>query len=135
MNPEMTEITKNDRVAKLLGFRLVEVDIGYALVEMTMCEDHLNGVDTLHGGVIFSLADYAFAVACNSAGLPTVAVNANISYFKPPKGPIVRAEAREISSGRKVCCCEAEIRDDDGTLVAKFTGTGYRKTVQSQLTQ
>ncbi len=132
MNSEMTKITQNDRVAKLLGFKLVQVDIGYALAEMTMREDHLNGVNTLHGGVIFSLADYAFAVACNSGGVPTVAVSANISYFKPPSGPLVRAEAREISSGRKVCCCEVEVRDEDRTLVAKFTGTGYRKTVHTQ---
>ncbi|MDD3958923.1 MAG: PaaI family thioesterase [Clostridiaceae bacterium] len=132
MKEDMTKLTQNDRVAELLGIRLAAVDIGYSLAELTIRQDHLNGVGTLHGGIIFSLADYAFAVAVNSGGVPTLAVNANISYFKPPRGPVVRAEAKVISSGRKVCCCEVEIRDDDGTPVAKFSGTGYRKTVPSK---
>lgn len=128
MNTEMTRFTDNDRAAKLLGIRLLEVEKGYAKVEMPIREDHMNGAGTLHGGVIFTIADYAFAVAVNAGGPLTVAVSANISYFKPPRGRIVRAEAREISSGRKVCCCEVEIRDEDETPVAKFTGTGYRKS-------
>lgn len=127
MKSEMTKLTENDRVAELLGIRLKKVDTGYALAEMTIREDHLNGVGTLHGGVIFSLADYAFAVAVNSGGVPTLAINAGISFFKPPRGPVVSAEAKEISSGRKICCCEVEVRDEDHTLIAKFSGTGYRK--------
>lgn len=128
VNPELTKLTQNDHVAQLLGLRLVCVEPNYALVEMEIRDDHANGIGGLHGGVIFTLADYAFAVACNSGGVPTVAVNANISYFKTAKGKIITAEAKEVSSGRKICCCQVDVFDEDKTLIARFSGTGYRKT-------
>lgn len=128
VDPELTKLTRNDRLASLLGFRLLCVEPNYALVEMEIREDHANGIGGLHGGAIFSLADYAFAVACNSGGVPTVAVNANISYFKAAKGKRITAEAREVSSGRKICCCQVDVFDEDKTLIARFSGTGYRKT-------
>lgn len=127
VNPDLTKLTRNDRVAQLLGFRLVDVEPNYALVEMEICDDHANGIGGLHGGVIFSLADYAFAVACNSGGVPTVAVNANISYFKAAKGRVITAEAKEVSSGRKMCGYQVDVFDEDKTLIARFSGTGYRK--------
>jgi len=128
INPELTKLTQNDRMAQLLGLRLLRVELNYALVEMEIRDDHANGIGGLHGGVIFTLADYAFAVACNSGGVPTVAVNANISYFKAAKGKIITAEAKEVSSGRKICCCQVDVFDEDKTLIARFSGTGYRKT-------
>lgn len=128
VNTELIKLTKNDRVAQLLGLRLVCVEPNYALVEMEIREEHANGIGGLHGGVIFALADYAFAVACNSGGVPTVAVNANISYFKAAKGKTITAEAKEVSSGRKICCCQVDVFDEDKTLIARFSGTGYRKT-------
>jgi acyl-CoA thioesterase len=128
VNPDLTKLTQNDRMAQLLGLRLIRVEPNYALVEMEIKEDHLNGIGGLHGGVIFTLADYAFAVACNSGGVPTVAINANISYFKTAKGKIISAEAKEVSSGRKICCCQVDVFDEDKTLIARFSGTGYRKT-------
>lgn len=128
MTNEWTRLTAEDQVAKLLQIKIVEVAPGYAKAEMRIQASHLNGVGTLHGGIMFSLADYVFAVAANSYGTPTVAVQASISYYKAPSGPIVSAESKELLSGRKICSYEVEIRDADGTLVAKFTGTGYRKT-------
>jgi acyl-CoA thioesterase len=128
IDPELTKLTQNDRMAQLLGLRLLRVELNYALVEMEIRDDHANGIGGLHGGVIFTLADYAFAVACNSGGVPTVAVNANISYFKAAKGKIITAEAKEVSSGRKICCCQVDVFDEDKTLIARFSGTGYRKT-------
>lgn len=128
MNPEMTKLTQNDHVADLLGIRLLKVEAGYALVEMELRDDFLNGVGGLHGGIIFTLADYAFAVACNSGGIPTVAVNANISYCKLARGKSVTAEAREVSSGRKICHAEVSVYDEEKTLIARFSGTGYRKS-------
>ncbi|NLT11056.1 MAG: hotdog fold thioesterase [Clostridiaceae bacterium] len=127
MTKELTRLTTEDQVAKLLGFELLEVSPGYAKAEMQIQSSHLNGIGTLHGGIMFSLADYVFAVAANSYGTPTVAVQAGISYYKTPSGPIVSAESKELSNGRKICSYEVEIRDPDGTLVAKFIGTGYRK--------
>lgn len=127
INPDLTKLTQNDRVAQLLGLRLVDVEPNFALVEMEIRDDHANGIGGLHGGVIFSLADYAFAVACNSGGIPTVAVNASISYFKAAKGKIITAEAKEVSSGRRMCGYQVDVFDEDKTLIARFSGTGYRK--------
>jgi acyl-CoA thioesterase len=128
MTHEMTKLTAEDQVAKLLQINLVEVAPGYAKAKMEIKESHLNGVGTLHGGIMFSLADYVFAVAANSYGTPTVAVQASISYYKAPAGPILTAESKELSNGRKICSYEVDLRDTDGTPVAKFTGTGYRKS-------
>ncbi len=88
---------------------------------------HRNGIGTVQGGAIFTLADYAFVVASNADGSTTVAVNASISFFKAPRGRCLRAEAREDSKNRKLCGHKVEITDEDGTLIASFSGLGYRK--------
>ncbi len=118
---------KNDRFAQLLGIEIVDAHPGYALVEMKIEDRHKNGIDTVQGGAIFTLADYAFAVASNADGSTTVAINASISFFKAPRGTCIRAEAREESKNRKICGYKVEIKDEDGTLIASFSGLGYRK--------
>ncbi len=123
----MIENIKNDRFAAYAGIRLVEVGDGHAVTELEIEEKHLNGVGIAHGGAIFTLADYAFAAASNSGGFVTVGLNVSISYFKSPKGRVIRAEARQISSGRKVSGYSVEIKDEDGTLIAYFTGLGFVK--------
>jgi acyl-CoA thioesterase len=106
---------------------LLEVREGYAVTELTIDEKHLNGIDRVQGGVIFTLADYAFAAACNSGGLTTVGINVNITYFKSPKGKTIRAEAKEISDGKKICGYQVDVLDEDGSLIASFSGLGYRR--------
>ncbi|NTW84255.1 MAG: PaaI family thioesterase [Chlorobiaceae bacterium] len=127
MNQEILKNVKNDRFAQLLGIEVVDVHPGYALVEMKIEDMHRNGIGTVQGGAIFTLADYAFAVASNADGSTTVAVNASISFFKAPRGRYLRAEAREESKNRKLCGHKVEIKDEDGTLIASFSGLGYRK--------
>ncbi|NLL17705.1 MAG: hotdog fold thioesterase [Clostridia bacterium] len=127
MNNDITKHTANDRFAAHLGIKLLEAGPGYALAEMEIKEHHLNGVDVVHGGAIFGLADFVFAVACNAKGPVTLAVNASISYFKAPKGKILTAEAREVTSSRKLGHYHVDIRDEDKELIARFTGTGYIK--------
>jgi acyl-CoA thioesterase len=127
MNPDVIKHVENDRFAQLLGIEIVDAAPGYALVEMKIGEKHLNGIDTVQGGAIFTLADYAFAVASNADGSTTVAVNASISFFRPPRGTLIRAEAREESASKKICGYKVEIRDEDGMLIASFSGLGYRK--------
>jgi uncharacterized domain 1 len=121
------EVIHNDRFAKYIGIRLVEVGKGYALTELTLNENHLNGLDRIQGGVIFTLADYAFGAASNSHGITTVGINVNISYYKSPTGKVIRAEAREISSQNKICGYQVNVLDEDGSLIANVNGLGYSK--------
>jgi len=130
MEKDYLRNVKNDRFAQLLGIEVIDVQPGYALVEMKIEEKHRNGINTVQGGAIFTLADYAFAVASNADGSTTVAINASISYFKAPQGAYIRAEAKEEHKNRKICGHKVEIRDEDGTLVASFSGLGYRKRAE-----
>ncbi len=127
MNHDMTKHVDNDRFASYTGIKLTKIDIGYAEAELALEEKHLNGVNIVQGGVFFTLADFAFAAASNAKGLVTVSINASIAYFKSPTGKKLTAKAKEISSSRKLCNYVVDIFDEDGTLVAKFNGTGYIK--------
>jgi acyl-CoA thioesterase len=121
------ENVKNDQFAILLGIEIVEVRIGYALLKLCIEEKHLNGIGMVQGGALFTLADYAFGVAANADGSTAVGINANISYFKTPKGKTIYAEAMEESTNKKICGYKVLIKDEDGSLVASFSGLGYRK--------
>lgn len=127
MENELIKNVKDDKFAKYVGIRLVEVAKGYAVTELTLNENHLNGVGRVQGGVIFTLADYAFGAASNSHGFTTVGINVNISYYKSPTGKVIRAEAKEISAQNKICGYQVNILDEDGSLIACFNGLGYRK--------
>jgi acyl-CoA thioesterase len=127
MESELIKNVKDDKFAKYVGIRLIEVGKGFAITELTLSETHLNGVDRVQGGVIFTLADYAFGAASNSHGFSTVGINVNISYFKAPTGKIIRAEAKEISAQNKICGYQVNVLDEDGSLIASFNGLGYRK--------
>jgi len=127
MKSDKTKFVKNDQFAAYLGIEIVEVDDDYAVVKMKITDDHLNGVNTVQGGVIFTLADFAFAVASNAKGLVTVGINANISYFKPPNGKLLMAEAKKISSSKKLCNYSVDIFDENKNLIARFNATGYIK--------
>ena len=127
MDKDILKNVKNDRFAQLLGIEIVEASPGYALVEMKIEDKHKNGINIVQGGAIFTLADYAFAIASNADGSTTVGINASISYFKAPVGTYLRAEAREESKNKKISGYHVDIKDEDGTLIASFSGLGYRK--------
>jgi acyl-CoA thioesterase len=116
-----------DRFASSSGVELVELRPGYAKARLEIQERHLNSVGIVQGGAIFTLADFAFAVACNSAGRVTVAVNMNLSCLKATNSGILYAEATEISRSRKIASCSVRVTDDADELVAAFQGTAYIK--------
>jgi len=118
---------KKDAFARVLGIELVEVEPGRAKVRMTVGDEHRNSVRMVHGGVIFTVADYAFAAACNSYGRVAVAVDCHISYLRPPKGETLVAEAVEVSKSRRLGTYGINVRDGEGNLVATFQGMAYRK--------
>jgi len=127
MNAQSVEAVRNDKFAAHVGIELVEVRPGWALASLRISDEHMNGVGVVQGGVIFTLADYAFAAAANAKGPVTLGLGGSISYFKPPRGSILTAEASEVSSSRRICCYNVDIFDEDHTLVARFNATGYVK--------
>jgi len=131
MDKDMIRFVKNDQFARFIGLELVTVEPGYAVVRMEVKPDHLNGVGSVQGGAIFTLADYAFAAACNSRGNATLGINANISYFRIPRGKVLTAEAREVSTTNRLCTYSVDVFDEDGGLIARLTATGYIKRDKS----
>lgn len=82
MNNDLIRNVKNDRFARLTGIALREVREGYAAAELTLNENHLNGLNQVQGGIIFTPGDFVFAAASNSGGTTTVGLNVNITSFK-----------------------------------------------------
>jgi acyl-CoA thioesterase len=126
MKQAMDHWVKQDRLAQHLGMELVELEVGRAKVKMEAKAEHCNGLGMVHGGTLFSLADYAFAAACNSHGVPTVAIHAAISYVKAAKLGVLVAEARETVDA-KIGTTEVRVTDGEGQLIALFQGMSYRK--------
>ena len=81
----------------------------------------------VHGGAVFTLADLAFAAACNSHGRVAVAIHCSISYIKAAQGDVLQAEAQEVSAGPKIGTYSIRITDGTGEIVAVFEGMAYRK--------
>lgn len=117
-----------DPFAGFLGIELLELREGYSRVALTVEEHMLNFHGIPHGGVIFSLADVAFAAASNSYGQVAVALNVNISFLTTvPVGTRIYAEATEESLGRRTALYRLAVTTGEGTLVALCHGTVYRK--------
>ncbi|RMA43393.1 hydroxyphenylacetyl-CoA thioesterase PaaI [Rhodophyticola porphyridii] len=112
-----------DAASKWVGINLVEVAPGYARMTCTVRGEHLNGHRICHGGVIFSLADSAFAFACNSHNQIAVAQHNTISYLSPGQpGETLTAEAREISRQGRNGITDVVVTGGDGRQVALFRG-------------
>ena len=114
-----------DRAAQALGIRLERVAAGEAELSMEVRADMLNGHGICHGGLIFTLADTAFAYACNSRNRPTVALRADISFIAAGNGEerlVARAKARREG---KAGIYDVEVTGGDGRTIALFRGTSY----------
>lgn len=122
--------SEHDQFAKHAGLELMEAEPGYAKVKMAIHPYHLNGVNTVHGGAIFTLADFAFAVASNSHGRIAMGVNGTISYLKAATTGALYAEARETSRNHKLGHYAVNIFDDHDELIAVFQGMVYRKEAE-----
>lgn len=111
-----------DRASQALGMRIVDVGPGRAVLEMTVREDMVNGHAIGHGGLTFSLADSAFAFACNSYNRSTVAAGAEIRFLAPTRlGDVLVAEAVERSRDGRDGVYDVTVRCGD-TVVAEFVG-------------
>lgn len=126
----MERFIDQDRHARYLGVEICHWSEGYAKAKLELKEHHLNSVNTVHGGVLFSLADSVFSVASNSHGTVAVAIQVCISYFKAVSHGTLYAEAREVSRNPKLATYLIEVSDDTGSLLGLFQGTVYRKSAR-----
>lgn len=121
------QLLKGDQFAEHCGLKLVSVGDGRAVVTMDIKQIHLNGNKVVHGGAIFTLADYAFAAACNSVAMVSVSINASISYIKAGAGVgMLTAEACPVSTNTKLGTYLVEIKNVEGVVIAVFQGLAYR---------
>jgi len=116
-----------DKFAHHCGIELLEVGAGWAKTAMKIEPHHLNGAKTVHGGAIFTLADFAFAVASNSHGPLAMGINTSMSFVKAATQGTLYAEAREEAKNLKLASYSVQISDDAGDTVALFQGMVYRK--------
>lgn len=121
-----------DRASPWIGMRLDDVDEGTAVLSLTVQPEHVNGHEICHGGIIFSLADSAFAFACNSRNQSTVAQHNTISYLRPGKlGDTLTAHAREVSLAGRSGITDVTVTNQDGTVIAEFRGAS--RAIKGQL--
>ena len=117
----------HDEFARQNGIEIVEISEGYARTRVRIEPRHLNAGGSVQGGVLFTLADLAFAAATNSHGTLTVTSAANITFVRGASAGIITAQARELVSSRHLPFCEVRVTDDKDRLIAIFTASGYRK--------
>jgi acyl-CoA thioesterase len=116
-----------DKAAQALGITLLDIRQGYARMAMTVRGDMLNGHTICHGGFIFTLADTAFAYACNSGNQATVAQHCAITFLASPReGDVLTATAQERQRGRRTGFTDIDIADQTGKVVAVFRGHSYQ---------
>ncbi len=116
-----------DRASQSMGMRILEVRAGYARMSMRVRPEMLNGHQVCHGGFIFTLADSAFAFACNSYNLNTVASGASVDFLAPGReGDDLVAEAQEQSLAGRTGVYDVGVTNQRGEKVAVFRGRSYR---------
>ncbi|MDD2880743.1 MAG: hydroxyphenylacetyl-CoA thioesterase PaaI [Rhodoferax sp.] len=116
-----------DRATQGLGMQMLSVKPGYALMAMPVRGDMVNGHGICHGGFMFTLADSAFAFACNSYNQNTVASSCNIDFLAPAReGDVLEAEAVERSLSGRTGVYDITVRTRSGKTVALFRGKSYR---------
>ena len=119
-------MSRNDRASKWLGIQVLEVGPGQALLQMTVRVEMLNGHDICHGGLITTLADSAFAYACNSYDELTVASGFTVDLLAPGRlGDVLSARCHEVSKAGRTGVYDCEVRNQHGQRIAVFRGRSY----------
>lgn len=123
----VAHLLKKDRFSQWLGLQIDEVGPGYCRLHYTVDDRMVNGLNIIHGGIVFSAADSAFAFACNSHGQLTVALDVSINFTRPCRpGDLLYVEAKESYLGGKTGVYEVRTTNAGGELIALFKGTAYR---------
>lgn len=121
-------IYANDKLFSFLGAEVTDMGFGFAEVRMKVKPEHLNAAEVCQGGVLFTLADLAFALASNSYGTLALAMKANITYVKPAhEGDVLIARASEFSRGNRTASYHIVItKEAMQEKIAFFEGLVYR---------
>ena len=127
MSVDLTHVRRmweDDDASRALGMEALEIAPDRARVRMTVTDAMVNGHDIAHGGYIFTLADSAFALACNSRGRLTVAAGADITFVAPARrGDVLVADATQRTAyGRSGLTDVTVTRESDGSTIAEFRG-------------
>ncbi|MBN8676390.1 MAG: hydroxyphenylacetyl-CoA thioesterase PaaI [Chitinophagales bacterium] len=118
---------KHDLFSQWLGIEVLNITEGYSKIRMTVREEMINGFGIVHGGIAFSLADSAFAFACNNRNNLSVALDTAINFTKPVHvGDILTAEAKELHNGKSTGLYHITISNQKDHVVALFKGTCFR---------
>lgn len=108
------------------GCVIEEAHKDYSRCTMELTDIHRNALGLVMGGAVFTLADFAFAVASNVDSSPTVATASSISFLTSSKGSKLTAEAKPLRSGRSTCTFIIDVTDETGKLIASVTANGFR---------
>ena len=118
---------QHDAFSTWMGIELIEIKEGYSKIKMPVRKEMLNGFGIVHGGLAFSLADSAFAFACNSHNNLSLALETSISFLKPVFiDDELTAEAKEIRNGKSTGVYIVDITNQHVQLIALFKGTCFR---------
>ena len=120
------EFFYKDKFAVDTGITLDELTEDFAVCSLKITDDHRNAYGGVMGGVIFTLADFAFAVLSNQIHQLTVGQHGDIHYLSAPKGEKLIAKATCRKSGRTSSIINVDVSDDEGRDVAQFIGTGFK---------
>ena len=123
---EVREYFKGDRFATDSGMVIDEFGEGSAVCSVEIGEGHRNANGGIMGGVMFTLADFAFAVAANNKHMPTVAQQVSINYLNAAKNGRLIAKASCVKDGKTTCVYTVSVTDDSGRDIALFTATGFK---------
>ncbi|MGI6216569.1 MAG: PaaI family thioesterase [Coriobacteriales bacterium] len=128
---EVRKLFANDRFAtEAAGAVVDEVTDDTAVCSLDIADIHKNAAGNVMGGVMFTLADFAFAVATNRSGCLVVTVSSTVEFIGSAKGTRLIATATPQKIGRSLCFYDIEVRDDLGNLVAMVTTVGKRTSVE-----
>jgi len=126
-NDVVQHMMQHDLFSQWLGIEVLAIREGYSKIKMTVREEMINGFGIVHGGIAFSLADSAFAFACNNRNNLSVALDTAINFTKPVKvGDVLTAETKEIHNGKSTGLYHITITNQHEHVVAMFKGTCYR---------
>jgi acyl-CoA thioesterase len=117
---------RDDRASRMLGMQILAIGPGTATLQMTVRDDMLNGHDICHGGLVTTLADSAFAFACNAYNEVTVASGFDVNLVAAARqGDVLTAQAREVSKTGRTGVYDIEVSNQRGEKVAAFRGRSY----------
>lgn len=123
----LENLNTQDRFAASIGAQLTEIRDGYAKAELTVTERHLNGANVCQGGVMYTLADLAFAGVANCHGTLTLGISNTITFLHSAQlGDHLTAECTELLDHRKLPYCDIKVTNQNGELLAAVTGLAYR---------